>query len=270
MNFEELLELAKDDPVLKEEIERAKTEDLDTFCARMANDNIKDYRPYLCDESKLEHRIKMAEAQICVDELLDLEFGLDELELIPILIKNKKARVYYKNIALRGEPLDQYSLAQLGLFPKILINSDDEYTVYETLKNSPHILPKALDMMTSKDTMAGIIELYFEELPDPSLYYLEKFLKHPINKGRCKTLRQKYKALTAIPNTIEKTMTSYQLYQSQNILWACSLPAKTIEFMTRAEKEISSISETDFNEICRCKNNLAFHSFIKERTQNDL
>lgn len=30
MNFEELLELAKDDPVLKEEIEQSKTEDLDS------------------------------------------------------------------------------------------------------------------------------------------------------------------------------------------------------------------------------------------------
>lgn len=266
MTFDELLKLAEKDPILKEEIEQSKTEDLDTFYTRIANDEIKEYRPYLYDESKLEHRIKMAEAQICIDELIEV----DKRELIPILIQNKKARVYYKNIALRGEPLDQYSLAQLGLFPKILINSDDEHTVYETLKNSPHILPKALDMMTSKDTMAGIIELYFEELPDPSLYYLEKFLKHPINKGRCKTLRQKYKALTAIPNTIEKTMTPYQLYQSQNILWACSLPVKTIEFMTRAEKEIGSVSETDFDEICRCKDNLAFHSFITERTQNDI
>lgn len=78
-------------------------------------------------------------------------------------------------------------------------------------------------------------------------------------------MRQKYKAMTAIPNTIEKTMTPYQLYQSQNILWARSLPAKTIEFMTRAEKEIDSISETDFDEICKCKNNLAFHSFLANR-----
>lgn len=31
MNFEELLDLAGDDPILKKEIERAKTEDLDTF-----------------------------------------------------------------------------------------------------------------------------------------------------------------------------------------------------------------------------------------------
>lgn len=266
MTFDELLELAENDPVLKEEIEHAKTENLDTFCARMANNNIKDYRPYLYDESKLEHRIKMAEAQICIDELIEV----DERELIPILIKNKKARLHYKNLALRGKIDQQYSLARLRLFPEILINSDDANTVYETLKNSPHVLPKALDMMTSKDTMAEIIEVYFEELSNPSLYYLNQYLSEPINYYHCGNLRQKYKAMTAIPNTIEKTMTPYQLYQSQNILWARSLPAKTIEFMTRAEKEISSISETDFNEICRCKNNLAFHAFTKERTQNDL
>ena len=266
MTFDELLKLAGDDPTLKEEIERAKTEDLDTFCIRIANDQIKDYRTYLYDESKLEHRIKMAEAQICIDELIEL----DERELIPILTKNKKARVHYKNLALRGKIDQQYSLARLGLFPEILINSDDANTVYETLKNNPQVLPKALNMMNPKDTIAEIIEVYFEELPNPSIYYLDQYLSNPINYYHCGNLRQKYKALTAIPNTIEKTMTPYQLYQSQNILWACSLPAKTIEFMTRAEKEIGSVSETDFDEICRCKDNLAFHAFIKERTQNDI
>lgn len=266
MTFDELLDLAGDDPILKEEIKRAKTEDLDTFYIRMINNKIKDYRPYLYDESKLEHRIKMAEAQVCIDELINI----DERELIPILIQNKKARIHYKNLALRGNNAEQYGLALLGLFPEILLNSDDGNTVYETLKNSPQVLPKALDMMASKDTMAEIIEVYFEELSNPSLYYLNQYLSNPINYYHCGNLRQKYKALTAIPNTIEKTMTPYQLYQSQNILWARSLPAKTIEFMTKAEKEIGSVSETDFDEICRCKNNLAFHSFIKERTQNDI
>ena len=266
MNFEELLDLAKDDPILKEELKRAKTEDLNTFCARMANNDIKDYRPYLCDESKLEHRIKMAEAQVCIDELINI----DERELIPILIQNKKARVHYKNLALRGDASQQYSLARLGLFPEILLNSDDGNTIYETLKNSPQVLPKALDMMNSKDTMAEIIEVYFEELSNPNLYHLDQFLSNPINYYHCENLRQKYKAMTSVVNTIEKTMTPYQLYQSQNILWIAKLPAKTIEFMTRAEKEIGSISETDFKKICECKNNLAFHSFIRERTQNDI
>lgn len=261
MDFEKLLDLAKNNPVLKEELERAKTEDLDTFCERMTNNEIKDYRPYLYDDSKLEHRIKMAEAQICIDELIEA----DERELIPILIKNKKARIHYKNIALRGDINQQYSLARLGLFPEILLNSDDGHTVYETLKNSPHVLPKALDMINSKDTMAQIIEVYFEELPNPSLYYLDQFLSNPVNYYHCENLRQKYKAMTTIPTTIEKTMTPYQLYQSQNIMWARSLPAKTIEFMTSAEKEIGFISETDFKKICECKNNLALHNLIKKK-----
>lgn len=266
MTFDDLLNLAEKDPVLKEEIEQSKTEDLDTFCTRMANNDIKDYRPYLYDDFKLEHRIKMAEAQVCIDELINA----DERELIPILIQNKKARIHYKNLALRGKIDQQYSLARLGLFPEITLNSDDSNTVYETLKNSPHVLPKALDMMNSKDTMAEIIEVYFEELSNPSLYYLDQYLSNPVNYYHCENLRQKYKAMTYVPNTIEKTMTPYQLYQSQNILWIAKLPAKTIEFMTRAEKEIGSISETDFKKICECKNNLAFHSFIRERTQNDI
>lgn len=261
MYFKEVLDLAENDPILNEEIERAKTEDLDTFCTRTANNHIKDYRPYLYDESKLEYRIKMAEAQVCIDELIEI----DERELIPILIKNKKARIHYKKIALRGNETEQYSLARLGLFPEILINSDDGNAIYETLKNNPHILPKALDMMNSKDNMAEIIEVYFEELPNPNLYYLDQYLSNPINHYHCENLRQKHKAMTTIPNTIEKTMTPYQLYQSQNIMWARSLPAKTIEFMTRAEKEIGSISETDFKKICECEHNLAFHSFINEK-----
>lgn len=160
MTFDELLDLAGDNPILTKELERSKTENLDTFCNRMANNEIKDYRPYLYDDFKLEHRIKMTEAQICIDELIEV----GERELIPILIQNKKARIHYKNLALRGNVRQQYSLARLGLFPEILINSDDGNTVYETLKNNPHILPKTLDMMNSKDTMAEIIEVYFEEL----------------------------------------------------------------------------------------------------------
>lgn len=263
MNLDKLLELAKNDPALKEELEHAKTEDFDTFCKRMANNEIKDYRPYLHNDFKLEHRIKMAEDQICIDELIKV----DERELIPILIKNKKARLYYKNIALRGDTNEQYGLARLGLFPKILINSKDHPTIYETIKSNPTILPKALDLMNYRSDMSDTIEIYFEESTNPNIYYLEKFLKHPQNKNSCEHLHSKYQALTSTPSLIEKTMTPYQLYQSQNILWAQSLPAKTIEFMTTAEKEIGSISETDFDEIRRCKDNLAFHSFIKERTK---
>ena len=37
MTFDDLLNLAENDPVLKKELERSKNENLDTFCTRMAN-----------------------------------------------------------------------------------------------------------------------------------------------------------------------------------------------------------------------------------------
>lgn len=261
MNLDELLKLAQTDPVLKEELERSKTEDLDTFCKRMQNHEIKDYRPYIYGANKEEHLIKMAEAQICIDELIQL----NNRDIIPILIKNKKARIYYKNIALRGTQNEQYGLARLGLFPEILINSNDNCTVYETIKNHSEILPKALDLINYKPDMNGIIEIYFEESPSPPIYYLEKFLNHPQNKNRCEYLHSKYQAITTTPNTIEKTMSLYQLYQSKNILWAKNLPAKIIQYMIDAEEKLKYISEKDFEEICKCRNNLYFQNFIENQ-----
>lgn len=232
MNFEELSELAKKDSILKEELERSKTEDLYAFCKRMQNNEIKDYRPYLYDDNKQEHQIKMAEAEICINKLIKL----DNREIIPILIKNKEARLYYKNIALRGDTNEQYGLARLGLFPEILINSKDHPTIYETIKNNPTILPKALDLMNYRSDISDTLEIYFEELPNPNIYYLEKFLKHPQNKNSCKHLHIKHQALTSTPSLIEKTMTPYQLYQSKNILYAKTFPARTIQYISEAEK----------------------------------
>ena len=203
----------------------------------------------------------MAEAQICIDELIKV----DERELIPTLIKNKKARLYYKNIALRGDTNEQYGLARLGLFPEILINSKDHPTIYETIKNNPTILPKALDLMNYRSDMSDTIEIYFEESTNPNIYYLEKFLKHPQNKNSCKHLHSKYQALTSTPSLIEKTMTPYQLYQSKNILWANTVPAQTIKYMIEAEEKLKHITEENFNEICNCRNYLDFQDFIGNR-----
>lgn len=59
-------------------------------------------------------------------------------------------------------------------------------------------------------------------------------------------------------------MSPYQLYQSKNILWAKDLPAKTIEFITKAE-QIFDITEDDFNKICNCKTEFQFQRLINQQ-----
>jgi hypothetical protein len=60
-------------------------------------------------------------------------------------------------------------------------------------------------------------------------------------------LALKYEALTAIPSTIEKTMTPAQLYSSNSPLWAHDYKAVTIECILPHLKDEPQTEET-FNE----------------------
>lgn len=112
---------------------------------------------------------------------------------------------------------------------------------------------------------------------EPDIEMLKKALENEQwlitdRETKLEAIRLKYQAMTTVPTIIEKTMSPEQLHNVGSPLWARSLPTKTIEFIAKAEKEIGSISETDFDEICRCENNLALHSFLTNRKdmQNDI
>lgn len=77
------------------------------------------------------------------------------------------------------------------------------------------------------------------EQTNPDIHKLEHFLKtaqtieHTHN---LKTLQLKYQAMTTIPTTIEKTMSPWQLYESNSPLWAVELTARGIERFVIREK----------------------------------
>lgn len=73
----------------------------------------------------------------------------------------------------------------------------------------------------------------------PDIHNLEHFLKtaqtieHTHN---LKALQLKYQAMTTIPTTIEKTMSPWQLYESNSPLWAVELTARGLERFIIREK----------------------------------
>ena len=103
---------------------------------------------------------------------------------------------------------------------------------------------------------------------DPDITILKQILENSdskIDPRLIDAIYRKISALTTTPTTIEKTMSPYQLYQSKNILWAKNLPAKIIQYMIDAEEKLKYISEKDFEEICKCRNNLYFQNFIENQ-----
>lgn len=92
---------------------------------------------------------------------------------------------------------------------------------------------------TNKDTTFTEQYNKLREQVNPDIHELEQFLKLAhvlLQEHMIKTLKLKYLAMTTVPTTIEKTMSPYQLYESNNPLWAVELTARGIERFVIREK----------------------------------
>lgn len=77
------------------------------------------------------------------------------------------------------------------------------------------------------------------EQTHPNVHELELFIETAQSIGQAhnlSALELKYLAMTTIPTTIEKTMSPWQLYESNSTLWAVELSARGIERFMNREK----------------------------------
>lgn len=84
---------------------------------------------------------------------------------------------------------------------------------------------------------------------NPNIDELKNFLEtnqHSKQAFGVQALELKHLAMTAIPTTIEKTMSPYQLYVSNSPLWAVELSALSIESFLDIEKNKGKLSKTMF------------------------
>lgn len=84
---------------------------------------------------------------------------------------------------------------------------------------------------------------------NPNIDELKNFLEtnqHHKQTFGIQALELKYLAITTIPTTIEKTMSPYQLYVSNNPLWTVELGANQIESFLDIEKNTGKLSKTMF------------------------
>lgn len=86
---------------------------------------------------------------------------------------------------------------------------------------------------------------------NPNINELKNFLEtnqHHEQTFGIKALKLKYHAITTVPTTIEKTMSPYQLYESNNPLWTVELSANKIERFVNLEKYNGKLSKILFDD----------------------
>lgn len=100
------------------------------------------------------------------------------------------------------------------------------------------VVKRTLLMQTNEEIDLDILKAYLEA---------EKEYNDTEETFRYQALQLKYKALTTIPSTIEKTRTTAQLYTSNSPLWAHDYKAVTIECILPHLKDEPQTEET-FND----------------------
>lgn len=86
---------------------------------------------------------------------------------------------------------------------------------------------------------------------NPNIDELKNFLEtnqHSKQAFGVQALKLKYLAMTTVPTTIEKTMSPYQLYASNNPRWAIELDALSIESFLDLEDNKGKLSEEMFEQ----------------------
>lgn len=101
-----------------------------------------------------------------------------------------------------------------------------------------------IDTLVLYNKLCGQTDPNIDELK----IYLDAIPKHKQSRSS-QALELKYRAMTTIPTTIEKTMSPYQLYAVNSPLWAIELDALSIESFLDIEKNKGKLSKTMFNRI---------------------
>lgn len=96
--------------------------------------------------------------------------------------------------------------------------------------------------------------------------YIEIFLGAPapdnINQTKLQVIRIMYATRTSQPNTIEKTMTALQLFQTQSPFWATGLTLKRINDVLNLQADIkTNIFFENFNKLIESRDDL-FHLLV--------
>lgn len=127
----------------------------------------------------------------------------------------------------------------LGMVSKININEELRLGKMTLTNNEDRQrIKRTLVMKNNEEIDLDILKAYLEA---------EKEHGDTEETLRYQALQLKYKALTTVPTTIEKTMTQAQLYASDNPLWAHNDKAITIESILKQLQD-KPRTEESFNE----------------------
>ena len=125
------------------------------------------------------------------------------------------------------------------------MTSDEFKQAQKTIiENHPNL---CIELLKQNDGYQ-IISDYIKDTVKPNINVFKAFLNYPLTDRNDVGLITKYRALTEVPSTIEKTMSEVQLFESNSPFWATDLTVAQIHDVLEAHEELKSQEHRNFTE----------------------
>lgn len=175
---------------------------------------------------------------------------INDVNLIIKLIKHKQACDFYDQWKDHSDSNVRLALVSNGYFLDYYVHDEIDNIRHMAIYKQPKIRQKLLENPTV-DELSFVQDYLYNEI-EPDKNHLKKYLdlcsKEGVNNEQHEALLLKYSSMTCDLDTIAKTMTSYQLYASDNLLWTVGLSPLNIEGIMAKAFEIGQLSESEFNQ----------------------
>lgn len=205
--------------------------DLNEFERQVLAGEITDFRPYFTkpyDKEQMEQRYILAKNGVGTDRVSEMDGYNTIVEIIDegLLPERYDEWKHHPRAGVRRALVDN------GYFWDYFINDEDPYIRSSIIEQDLRLGLQRLDNDEDRDVVRRVLERQTND--EIELDILKAYIEAATEYGDTNiafvypNLKLKYDALTAVPTTIEKTMTPAQLYVSNNPLWARDYTAEQI------------------------------------------
>ena len=255
----------------QQELTHLKTDSMGLFEVRLLNSEIDCIKPYFDGHTFLQrqYHIIMARHGLYINKLI----RTNDKCIIAELVRGGYAQEHYQEWAENGEDEIQEALLEKGLYVDILSQSKSENIQYEIAERYPYRTLNYLKSLNFNEKPGYGFDLLMSQT-EPDVKALKFLLTRNWHKTgyNLQILKGKYKAMHKIPNVIEKTMSSFQLYQARNPLWKQNLSGYNISCVKYGQKKFDNenliLTENDFKVLSCCEDTYTVNCHVEYRLKN--
>lgn len=206
---------------------------------------ITDFEPYLKESDNIKedlrnkaYRLVMLKHSIEIERILELDGNF----AIGVCIQEGLLPERYDEWKSMNQEWILETFAENGYYLDELIVSKYDDVRKAVIENNPEFCIERLN----HGKIYQIVHDYIKNKAKPNAALFKAYIGALKSNSNNIGLITKYRALTEVPSTIEKTMSEVQLFESDSPFWATDLTVKQINNVLKAHEELSQQGYSDF------------------------